>query len=211
MGEPERIPQGVPVAAARHAPGSETQVCGCRRCRRNGQMGLGHVELAMVQPRRQGLVRTVRAQLPSTRRGQHAPCTGRRRAKEKYLRPLCDGHKMSTTAMTEPEGAGSDPTLIGRPPFRTATSGSSTDLVVHLQRGVRPRPCWLAPRMTLICRRPQHGVHRRHPSPGWNGCGGVCTVGRPQRDRDRRPPTTPSSSAVAVRAACWDVSRGRRS
>ena len=32
--------------------------------------------------------------------------------KEKYLRPLCDGIKMSCFAMTEPEVAGSDPTLI---------------------------------------------------------------------------------------------------
>ena len=32
--------------------------------------------------------------------------------KEKYLRPLCDGTAMSCFAMTEPEVAGSDPTLI---------------------------------------------------------------------------------------------------
>jgi acyl-CoA dehydrogenase len=32
--------------------------------------------------------------------------------KEKYLRPLCDGYARSCFAMTEPEVAGSDPTLI---------------------------------------------------------------------------------------------------
>src|SRR5205807_9196419 len=32
--------------------------------------------------------------------------------KERYLRPLCDGVKRSCFAMTEPEVAGSDPTLI---------------------------------------------------------------------------------------------------
>ena len=32
--------------------------------------------------------------------------------KEKYLRPLCDGYQRSCFAMTEPEVAGSDPTLI---------------------------------------------------------------------------------------------------
>jgi len=32
--------------------------------------------------------------------------------KEKYLRPLCEGRVMSCFAMTEPEVAGSDPTLI---------------------------------------------------------------------------------------------------
>ena len=32
--------------------------------------------------------------------------------KDKYLRPLCDGKTRSCFAMTEPEVAGSDPTLI---------------------------------------------------------------------------------------------------
>jgi acyl-CoA dehydrogenase len=32
--------------------------------------------------------------------------------KEKYLRPLCEGYVRSCFAMTEPEVAGSDPTLI---------------------------------------------------------------------------------------------------
>ena len=32
--------------------------------------------------------------------------------KEKYLKPLCDGIARSCFAMTEPEVAGSDPTLI---------------------------------------------------------------------------------------------------
>ena len=45
--------------------------------------------------------------------------------KEKYLRPLCDGSRWSRSprvrscfAMTEPEVAGSDPTLIQTRPYQ---------------------------------------------------------------------------------------------
>jgi acyl-CoA dehydrogenase len=80
-----------------------------------GGMGLGHVELAMVQ-----------AEGAKTRLGPWvmncmAPDEGNMHTllhwatdeqKERYLRPLCEGRKMSCFAMTEPEVAGSDPTLI---------------------------------------------------------------------------------------------------
>ncbi|TDD00640.1 acyl-CoA dehydrogenase [Nonomuraea deserti] len=80
-----------------------------------GGMGLGHVELAMVQ-----------SEAAKTRIGPwvlncQAPDEGNMHTllhwandeqKEKYLRPLLEGTKMSCFAMTEPEVAGSDPTLI---------------------------------------------------------------------------------------------------
>ncbi|MEV0622384.1 acyl-CoA dehydrogenase family protein [Nonomuraea sp. NPDC050404] len=80
-----------------------------------GGMGLGHVELAMVH-----------SEAAKTRIGPwvfncQAPDEGNMHTllhwaddeqKEKYLRPLLDGAKMSCFAMTEPEVAGSDPTLI---------------------------------------------------------------------------------------------------
>ncbi|MBG0826696.1 acyl-CoA dehydrogenase family protein [Planomonospora sp. ID67723] len=80
-----------------------------------GGMGLGHVELAMVQ-----------SEAAKTRLGPWilncaAPDEGNMHTllhwgtdeqKEKYLRPLLQGVKMSCFAMTEPEVAGSDPTLI---------------------------------------------------------------------------------------------------
>jgi acyl-CoA dehydrogenase len=80
-----------------------------------GGMGLGHVELAMVQ-----------AEAAKTRLGPwvfncQAPDEGNmhtllhwgtKEQKETYLRPLCKGYKSSCFAMTEPEVAGSDPTLI---------------------------------------------------------------------------------------------------
>jgi len=80
-----------------------------------GGMGLGHVALAMVQ-----------AEAAKIRVGPwvlncQAPDEGNMHTllhwatpeqKEKYLKPLCDGVSSSCFAMTEPEVAGSDPTLI---------------------------------------------------------------------------------------------------
>lgn len=80
-----------------------------------GGMGLGHVALAMVQ-----------AEAAKTRVGPwvfncNAPDEGNMHTllhwateeqKEKYLKPLLQGVSSSCFAMTEPEVAGSDPTLI---------------------------------------------------------------------------------------------------
>jgi len=80
-----------------------------------GGMGLSHVEMAMVQ-----------AEAAKTYYGPwvmncQAPDEGNMHTllhwadddqKERYLRPLCDGRMWSCFAMTEPEVAGSDPTLI---------------------------------------------------------------------------------------------------
>jgi acyl-CoA dehydrogenase len=88
-----------------------------------GGMGLGHVALAMVL-----------AEVAKTRVGPwvlncQAPDEGNMHTllhwatpeqKTKYLEPLCAGTSSSCFAMTEPEVAGSDPTLI-----RTHASGSS--------------------------------------------------------------------------------------
>ena len=94
-----------------------------------GGMGLGHVELAMVQ-----------AEAAKTYYGPwvlncQAPDEGNMHTllhwatdeqKEKYLRPLCEGRVMSCFAMTEPEVAGSDPTLI-----RTRAVRNGDDWVVN--------------------------------------------------------------------------------
>jgi acyl-CoA dehydrogenase len=80
-----------------------------------GGMGLGHVELAMVQ------AEAAKAYYGPWVLNCQAPDEGNMHTllhwatdaqKEKYLRPLCDGIAMSCFAMTEPEVAGSDPTLI---------------------------------------------------------------------------------------------------
>jgi acyl-CoA dehydrogenase len=80
-----------------------------------GGMGLGHLEMAAVS-----------AEAGKTRMGPfmlnaQAPDEGNMHTllhwatdeqKERYLRPLCEGRARSCFAMTEPEVAGSDPTLI---------------------------------------------------------------------------------------------------
>jgi acyl-CoA dehydrogenase len=80
-----------------------------------GGMGLGHVQLAMVQ------AEAAKAYYGPWVLNCQAPDEGNMHTllhwatdaqKEKYLRPLCDGIAMSCFAMTEPEVAGSDPTLI---------------------------------------------------------------------------------------------------
>jgi acyl-CoA dehydrogenase len=80
-----------------------------------GGMGLGHVELAMVQ------AEAAKSRLGPWVLNCQAPDEGNMHTllhwatdeqKEKYLRPLCEGKAMSCFAMTEPEVAGSDPTLI---------------------------------------------------------------------------------------------------
>ncbi|MEV0234672.1 acyl-CoA dehydrogenase family protein [Nonomuraea sp. NPDC050786] len=80
-----------------------------------GGMGLGHVELAMVQSE------AARTRIGPWVLNCMAPDEGNMHTllhwatdeqKEKYLRPLVEGTQMSCFAMTEPEVAGSDPTLI---------------------------------------------------------------------------------------------------
>ncbi len=80
-----------------------------------GGMGLGHVELAMVQAEA-GKTRVgpwvLNCMAPDEGNMHTLLHWGNDEQKERYLRPLCDGAVMSCFAMTEPEVAGSDPTLI---------------------------------------------------------------------------------------------------
>jgi acyl-CoA dehydrogenase len=80
-----------------------------------GGMGLGHVAMAAVA------AEAARTRFGSFALNAQAPDEGNmhtllhwatREQKEKYLKPLCNGHARSCFAMTEPEVAGSDPTLI---------------------------------------------------------------------------------------------------
>jgi acyl-CoA dehydrogenase len=80
-----------------------------------GGMGLGHVALAIVQAE---AARTtwgpfvMNCQAPDEGNMHTLLHWGTDEQKERYLRPLCEGTQMSCFAMTEPEVAGSDPTLI---------------------------------------------------------------------------------------------------
>jgi acyl-CoA dehydrogenase len=80
-----------------------------------GGMGLGHVELAMVQA--EGAKSSygpwvMNCQAPDEGNMHTLLHWATEEQKERYLRPLCEGRAMSCFAMTEPEVAGSDPTLI---------------------------------------------------------------------------------------------------
>ncbi len=80
-----------------------------------GGMGLGHVELAMVQAEaaKSSLGPWVfNCQAPDEGNMHTLLHWGTEEQKEKYLRPLVNGTTSSCFAMTEPEVAGSDPTLI---------------------------------------------------------------------------------------------------
>ena len=80
-----------------------------------GGMGLGHVELAMVQAEaaKSSIGPWVLNCMAPDEGNMHTLLHwGTAEQHEKYLRPLCEGTAMSCFAMTEPEVAGSDPTLI---------------------------------------------------------------------------------------------------
>jgi acyl-CoA dehydrogenase len=80
-----------------------------------GGMGLGHVELAMVQAEAAKSYYgpwVLNCQAPDEGNMHTLLHWATPEQAEKYLRPLCEGRTWSCFAMTEPEVAGSDPTLI---------------------------------------------------------------------------------------------------
>ena len=80
-----------------------------------GGMGIGHVAMAAVsaEAAKSGFGPfALNAQAPDEGNMHTLLHWATEAQKEKYLRPLCDGVSRSCFAMTEPEVAGSDPTLI---------------------------------------------------------------------------------------------------
>ncbi len=80
-----------------------------------GGMGLGHVAMAAVSAEAAKSTfgpYALNAQAPDEGNMHTLLHWANDAQKEKYLRPLCDGIVRSCFAMTEPEVAGSDPTLI---------------------------------------------------------------------------------------------------
>ena len=80
-----------------------------------GGMGLGHVAMAAVSAEA-GKTRmgpfALNAQAPDEGNMHTLLHWATDQQKQDYLKPLCDGYARSCFAMTEPEVAGSDPTLI---------------------------------------------------------------------------------------------------
>ena len=80
-----------------------------------GGMGLGHVELAMVQAEAAKSHYgpwVLNCQAPDEGNMHTLLHWGTEEQLDKYLKPLCEGRATSCFAMTEPDVAGSDPTLI---------------------------------------------------------------------------------------------------
>lgn len=80
-----------------------------------GGMGLGHVAMAAISAEAAKTPMgpfALNAQAPDEGNMHTLLHWGTDEQKEEYLRPLCEGRKRSCFAMTEPEVAGSDPTLI---------------------------------------------------------------------------------------------------
>ena len=80
-----------------------------------GGMGLGHVELAMFQAEAAKSYYgpwVLNCQAPDEGNMHTLLHWGTDEQLDKYLKPLCEGRVTSCFAMTEPEVAGSDPTLI---------------------------------------------------------------------------------------------------
>jgi acyl-CoA dehydrogenase len=86
-----------------------------------GGMGLGPTAMAAVsaEAARVGIGPfVINAQAPDEGNQHTLEHWGTPQQKEKYLRPLCEGTVRSCFAMTEPEVAGSDPTLIRTHAYR---------------------------------------------------------------------------------------------
>jgi acyl-CoA dehydrogenase len=80
-----------------------------------GGMGLSHTEMAMVQAEAAKTYYgpwVLNCQAPDEGNMHTLLHWGTDEQKHRYLRPLCQGRATSCFAMTEPEVAGSDPTLI---------------------------------------------------------------------------------------------------
>ena len=97
-----------------------------------GGLGLGHLEMAAVSAEA-GKTRMgpfmLNAQAPDEGNMHTLLHWGTPDQHARYLQPLCDGYARSCFAMTEPEVAGSDPTLI-----RTAAYQDGEEWVINVHK-----------------------------------------------------------------------------
>ena len=176
--------------------GARSGASGCRTCRRStAAWGSATSRWRRCRPRRRSRAFgpfALNARRP-TRATCTRCCTGRTDAqKEKYLRPLCEGMMRSCFAMTEPEVAGSDPTLIQtRAVPRRRRLGRQRPQVVHLGRAAARKFAILIARTED---EPGDPAGRRTrafivdlPAEGWND--------RARRRDDGRRATTTARSA----------------
>ena len=159
-----------------------------------GGMGLGHVQLAMVQAEaaKSSFGPWVfNCQAPDEGNMHTLLHWGTDEQKEKYLRPLCEGTTWSCFAMTEPEVAGSDPTLIQTKGYQDGeewvinghkwfiSNAHRASFAILIARTEDDPDLPQAANTAFIVDLPQRGVDR----------------GPPDRDDARRRPATPRSSS----------------
>ena len=175
-----------------------------------GGMGLQHMELALVSAE---AARTrlgpfaINCQAPDEGNMHTLLHWGTDEQKQRYLKPLCEGRVRSCFAMTEPEVAGSDPTLIqtravldgdewvinGHKWYISGARGAKFAILVARTEENPPDPAGR-----------QHGLHRRHPVAR---AGTTCATSR----RWTVAPGTPRSSSItcAFRAQQCSVDAGK--
>jgi acyl-CoA dehydrogenase len=151
-----------------------------------GGMGLGHVSLAMVQAE-SAKVRVgpwvLNCQAPDEGNMHTLVHWATDEQKEKYLKPLCAGTTSSCFAMTEPEVAGSDPTLI-----KTFAVKDGDEWVINghkwfISGANRAKFAILIARTELDVPEGSRGGNTAFivdlPSPGWNNVREVATMHGP--------------------------------
>jgi acyl-CoA dehydrogenase len=151
-----------------------------------GGMGLGHVSLAMVQAE-SAKVRVgpwvLNCQAPDEGNMHTLVHWATDEQKEKYLKPLCAGTTSSCFAMTEPEVAGSDPTLI-----KTFGIKDGDEWVINghkwfISGANRAKFAILIVRTELDVPEGSRGANTAFiidlPSPGWNNVREVATMHGP--------------------------------
>jgi acyl-CoA dehydrogenase len=151
-----------------------------------GGMGLGHVSLAMVQAE-SAKVRVgpwvLNCQAPDEGNMHTLVHWATDEQKEKYLKPLCAGTSSSCFAMTEPEVAGSDPTLI-----RTTGVKDGDEWIINghkwfISGANRAKFAILIARTEPDVPEGSRGANTAFiidlPSPGWNNVREIATMHGP--------------------------------
>jgi acyl-CoA dehydrogenase len=151
-----------------------------------GGMGLGHVSLAMVQAE-SAKVRVgpwvLNCQAPDEGNMHTLVHWATDEQKDKYLKPLCAGTTSSCFAMTEPEVAGSDPTLI-----RTTAEKDGDEWIINghkwfISGANRAKFAILIARTEPDVPEGSRGANTAFivdlPSPGWNNVREIATMHGP--------------------------------
>ena len=183
-----------------------------------GGMGLGHVAMAAVSAEaarsRMGPF-AVNAQAPDEGNMHTLLHWGTDEQKQEYLKPLCQGRARSCFAMTEPEVAGSDPTLLrtravrdgdswvlnGHKWFTSGAVGASIAIVMVVTDPDAPRHR-RASMILVPIDTPGFNLIRPVPVMGHAGGGGHCEI----RYEDCR---VPAANLLGPESGGFEIAQAR--